>query len=63
MYKADCFISAEEIQKMMGVSKSKAYNLVKQLNAELEEKGFLVVPGRVSRKYFEERFYGLVEQE
>jgi predicted transcriptional regulator of viral defense system len=61
MYKTDSFISADEIKEIIGVSKSKAYNLVQELNAELKEKGYLTVPGRVSRKYFEERFYGLVE--
>jgi hypothetical protein len=28
------------------------------LNKELEEKGYLVTKGRISRKYFEEHFYG-----
>jgi hypothetical protein len=57
MYKTDSFILADEIKENIGVSKSKAYNLVQELNAELKEKGYLTVPGRVSRKYFEERFY------
>ena len=30
---------------------------------EIKEKGYLTVTGRVSRKYFEERFYGLLEKE
>jgi len=63
MYKTDCFISSEEIQQIVGISKSKAYSLIQELNGELKEKGYLTVPGRVSRKYFEERFYGLVEKE
>ena len=63
MYKTDCFISSEEIQQIVGISKSKAYRLIQELNGELKEKGYLTVPGRVSRKYFEERFYGLVEKE
>jgi len=29
------------------------------LNKELAEKGYMVIPGRVSRKYFEKRFYGV----
>ena len=57
MYKTDVFISAEEIKEIVGISKSK------ELNAELKEKGYLTVTGRVSRKYFEERFYGLLEKE
>ena len=44
----------------MGIDK-KAYSLIQELNAELKEKGYLTVTGRVSRKYFEERFYGLIK--
>lgn len=62
MYKTDVFISAEEIKEIVGISKSKAYSLIQELNAELKEKGYLTVTGRVSRKYFEERFYGLLEK-
>ena len=29
---------------------------------ELADKGYMVIPGRVSRKYFEERFYGVVNE-
>ena len=47
---------------MLCVSESKAYSIVRDLNKELEDKGYLIIPGRVSRKYFEERFYG-VEQD
>ena len=61
MYKTDVFISAEEIKEIVGISKSKAYSLIQELNAELKEKGYLTVTGRVSRKYFEERFYGLIK--
>lgn len=62
MYKTDSFISADEIKEIVGISKSKAYSLIQELNSELKEKGYLTVTGRVSRKYFEERFYGLVEK-
>ena len=61
MYKTDVFISAEEIKEIVGISKSKAYSLIQELNAELKEKGYLTVTRRVSRKYFEERFYGLIK--
>ena len=62
MYKTDSFISADEIKEIVCISKSKAYSLIKELNSELTEKGYLTVTGQVSRKYIEERFYGLVEK-
>ena len=55
------FISAQEVADMLGISKSKAYRIVRELNEELEAKGFITVAGRVSRKFFEERFYGVIE--
>lgn len=58
MYRTDSFISADEMKEIFDISKSKAYSLVQKLNKRLKEKGFLTVPARVSRKYFEERFYG-----
>ena len=36
-----------------------AYRLIKQLNEELKGQNFIVINGRVSKKYFEERFYGM----
>ena len=47
------FISAKEVAKELEVSDSYAYRLIRQLNAELEQKGFVVVKGKISRKYFE----------
>lgn len=53
------FISAQEVADMLGISKSKAYRIVRELNEELEAKGFITVSGKVSRKFFEEKFYGV----
>lgn len=41
------------------MSEGYAYKLIKQLNLELEQKGFITIRGRISKKYFEERIYGL----
>ncbi|MFV0344052.1 MAG: DNA-binding protein [Anaerocolumna sp.] len=57
------FITVAEIKNVLGVSESKAYRIVRSLNSELNEDGFLVLPGRVSRQYFNERFYGLQTME
>lgn len=55
----EMFITAERVQKDFGVSRAKAYNMVRQLNEELKEQGYLIVPGRVSKQYYLERTYGL----
>ena len=51
------FIRAEEVAKELGISKSFAYKLIRQLNQELREKGFLTISGRVNKDYFQERLY------
>ncbi len=53
------FLKAEEISKILGISRSLAYEVIKKLNSELEKKGYLTFNGRVSRKFFEERIYGM----
>lgn len=56
------FISAEEMTKELGISKSFAYKLMREMNEELQKKGYLTIAGRVSRKYFEEKFYGMEKE-
>ena len=51
------FMRAEEAAKELGISKSFAYKLIRQLNQELREKGFLTISGRVNKDYFQERLY------
>ena len=53
------FIKAEEIAKELGVSKPYAYKLIQKLNEELKSKGFITISGKVSRQFFEKKFYGL----
>ena len=53
------FITASEIEKVLAVSESKAYRIIRSLNSELKKDGYMVIQGRASRKYFMERFYGV----
>ena len=59
--KNDLFVTAGEVAQDLGVSKPFAYKLVRQMNEELEAKGFITIAGRVSRKYYEEKFYGMAQ--
>ena len=49
------FMRVDDVANELGISKSYAYKIVKKLNAELKEKGYLIVTGRVSKKYFMEK--------
>jgi len=51
-------IGAVEIAQMLGCSKEYGYKIIRQLNAILEEQGFLTMQGKTSRKFYNERFYG-----
>ena len=52
------YFTAMEVASMLGVSRGQAYKLVKGMNEELAKKGYIVIPGKVPKKYFNERYYG-----
>lgn len=49
------FLRPADIMALMDCKASSAYKVIRDLNAELTEKGAFVRPGRVSAKYFCER--------
>jgi len=51
------FLTADDVAKMMDISKSTAYRIISQCNKDLNKQGFLTVHGKISRRYFEERIY------
>ena len=53
------FITAEEVAATMGVSRSKAYQIVRTLNRELKAMGFITIAGKCPVRYFEKRCYGM----
>ena len=56
------FMRAEEVARELEVSRSYAYRLIRQLNAELREKGYMTIAGRVNQQYFKERLYDPSDQ-
>ena len=58
------FMRVDEVAQELGISKSYAYKIVQKLNAELKEKGFMTISGRVDKQYFMERTcYGATKKE
>lgn len=51
-------LNAKAVSELLGVNIKKAHEIIRQLNKELESKGFLTIPYRVPEKYLMERFYG-----
>lgn len=46
------FMGAEDIAQTMECSLSFAYKIIKQMNAELKEKGYITMAGKVPTKDF-----------
>lgn len=53
------YYTAAEIAEMLGVSRGHAYKIVKQLNEELSNRGYITIAGKVPKKYFAEHYYGM----
>lgn len=49
-------LNAQQVSKLLNVGIQKAYKIIRQLNKELEEKGYLTIMGRTEEKYLKERF-------
>lgn len=56
------FLEVGDVMQILGISRSAAYKLMRQINSELEKKGYIVIRGKVSRKYFEEHliYFGYI---
>ena len=51
------FLNVNDVAVYMDVSVPKAYKIIRTLNAELNEKGYITVAGKVNRLFFEEKIY------
>ena len=56
--KEKMYLRAEDVADYMEISVPMAYKIIRKLNDELTAQGYLVVSGRVSRRYFEQKIYG-----
>jgi hypothetical protein len=52
----DELIGVKEVMKILKVSRSKGYSIIRKLNKELEKMGFYVISGRVPRQFLLEKF-------
>jgi hypothetical protein len=48
--------NVKDVMQVLGVGETYAYKVIKKLNEELEEHGYLTVRGKINSKYFNERF-------
>lgn len=59
MAQACLYYTAQEVMEILGVSRAKAYKLVRELNEELVADGYIVTAGKIPKKYLNERLYGM----
>lgn len=52
------YITAEQIQTILGVGRTKAYAIVRKLNKELADMGYITVSGKCPTEYFKKKYYG-----
>lgn len=55
--KMSSFYRVNDVKNILGISTSKAYKIIQQLNKELKNKGYITIAGRVPIKYFNEKYY------
>lgn len=46
------FMDVKDVTKILEVSDGKAYEIIRMLNEELKQQGYMVVRGKVNTKYF-----------
>ena len=52
------FLNASDVSEYMGIARPMAYKIIRKLNDELVSQGYIIVSGKISRKYFEQKVYG-----
>lgn len=55
------YLDVNDVMSITGVKQSKAYQIIRKLNVELTEKGYIVIAGQVSKKFFYEKYYCWLE--
>ena len=56
------FFTADDVAEIMQVSKPKAYEIIRELNGQMEKMGFMTVRGRINSTFFYKKT-GCIEEE
>ena len=49
------FLRADDVAQILCISRTSAYKIIKTINSDLQKQGKIIIPGRVSERYFNER--------
>ena len=53
------FITAEEVQQILNVSRSKSYQIIRELNKELKSMGYQTIAGKCPIQFFKKKIYDM----
>lgn len=51
------FLTSNEVADLLNISQQQAYKIIRDMNKQLAEHGFLVLRGRINKKYLMEQIY------
>lgn len=54
----ELLLDVNQISSLMKISVPTAYKLIQKLNSELKQNGYIVIAGKINRRYFESRIFG-----
>lgn len=57
------FLTSNEVADLLNISQQQAYKIIRDMNKQLAEHGFLILRGRINKKYFMEQIYKAKEGE
>ena len=55
--KQNYMMDVHDVMDVLGVKESKAYSILRELNKSLAKEGYIVLPGKIPRAYWEKKFY------
>lgn len=44
--------------KLLGISERHSYRLIREMNFDLKKAGYMVIVGKVPKRYFKKKYYG-----
>lgn len=53
------YYTAQDLQEMLNISRAKAYKIIQDLNKQLDDMGYIVIAGKVPKKFLAEKLYGM----
>lgn len=53
------YLTANDLASMLDISVGHAYKIIRRMNNDLGKQGYLVISGKLPRKYFEKHWFGM----